>query len=64
MRHGMKGEIVVNGKAFVQPMPGIATLTDLEIAEISTYIYNSWEHNRGIVDVAEASRVLKNCKVE
>jgi len=61
MKYGLKEPITVNGKSFVQPMPGVVTLTDLEIAEIATYIYNSWDHNRGIVDVAEASRVIKAC---
>lgn len=61
MKYGLKEEITVNGKNFVQPMPGVVTLTDLEIAEIATYIYNSWDHSRGIVDVTEASRVIKSC---
>ena len=64
MKYGVKGEITVNGKTFVQPMPGVQSLTDLEIAEIATYIYNSWEHERGIVDVSAASKVLSNCKRE
>lgn len=64
MRHGITGEITVNGKTFVQPMPGVQSLTDLEVAEIATYIYNSWEHKRGLVDVSEASQVLRDCKIE
>jgi hypothetical protein len=32
-------------------MPSIPSLTDLEVAEIATYIYNTWEHKQGIVDV-------------
>jgi hypothetical protein len=64
MKYGIKGEIVVNGKTFVQPMPGVQSLTDLEIAEIATYIYNSWEHKRGIVDVSEANKILTNCPRE
>jgi cytochrome c551 len=64
MKYGAKDELTVNGKKFNQPMPGIPALTDLEIAEIATYIYNSWDHNRGIVEVAEASRILSSCKAE
>lgn len=60
-KHGIHGEITVNGKKFIQPMPGVQSLTDLEIAEIATYIYNSWEHQRGLVDVTKVSKVLKNC---
>lgn len=61
MKYGLTEPITVNGKSFVQPMPGVVTLTDLEVAEIATYIYNSWDHNRGIVDVTEASRVINTC---
>ena len=64
MKHGITGEITVNGKKFVQPMPGVQSLTDLEIAEIATYIYNTWEHQRGIIDVSEANQILRNCKRE
>lgn len=62
MKYGIEGEITVNGKNYVQPMPGVQSLTDLEIAEIATYIYNSWEHKRGLVDVTEATTVLAKCK--
>lgn len=63
MKHGIGGEITVNGKGFSQPMPGISTLTDLEIAEITTYIYNTWDHQRGLIDVSEVSRVMDSCTV-
>lgn len=61
IRYGKKGELIVNGINFHQTMPGIPLLTDLEIAEISTYIYNSWDHKRGLVDVREVTPILENC---
>lgn len=61
IKNGIDGPLLVNGKEYNQAMPGIATLTDLEIAEIATYIYNTWEHKRGLVDVSEVSRVLREC---
>ncbi|HEX6224655.1 MAG TPA: cytochrome c [Chryseolinea sp.] len=61
MRNGTSGELIVNGKSFNQPMPGISSLSDLEIAEIATYIYNSWSHDKGIVDVKVASQMLSSC---
>ena len=61
IRSGKKGELVVNGISFNQPMPGIPSLTDLEIAEIATYIYNSWNHQRGLIEVKEATSILENC---
>jgi mono/diheme cytochrome c family protein len=61
IRNGKAGELIVNGKSFNQKMPGIPTLSDLEIAEIATYIFNSWSHSKGIVDVKEASKILASC---
>ena len=62
MKYGIRGEIIVNGKSYVQPMPGVQSLTDLEIAEIATYIYNSWEHQHGLIDVTEANKILSRCQ--
>jgi cytochrome c551 len=62
IRNGKKGELIVNGKKFNQPMPAIPTLTDLEIAEIATYIYNTWSHQKGLVEVKEVSELLKACR--
>src|SRR6188768_3369363 len=61
MKHGIKGELVVNGKSYNQPMPGVLSLTDLEIAEIATYIYNSGEHKRGLVPVTQVERIMQDC---
>jgi cytochrome c551 len=61
MKYGLQGEVTVNGNTYNQAMPGVPSLTDLEIAEIATYIYNSWEHKRGIVEVSAVSKVISNC---
>ena len=59
---GKRGELIVNGKSFNQPMPGIPSLTDLEIAEIATYLYNSWGREKGLVDVGDVKATLARCK--
>ena len=61
MKHGIEGEIVVNGVTYNQPMPAIPELTHLEIAEIATYIYNSWGREQGLVDVKTVGKVLESC---
>lgn len=61
MENGKKGSLIVNGVEYNQPMPSVPTLTDLEVAEIATYIYNTWTHQRGIVEVKEVSDILANC---
>jgi hypothetical protein len=37
-------------------------LSDLDIAMISTYIYNTWGNEKGLIDVTEASRILRSCE--
>lgn len=61
MKNGKEGELMVNGKSYNKQMKGISTLTDLEIAEIATYIFNTWEHQRGIIEVQETSQILARC---
>ncbi len=61
MKNGQTGEMTVNGSSYNQPMPGIPSLTELEIAEIATYIYNSWGHEKGIIEVKQVSQSLKSC---
>lgn len=61
IKNGKKGDLMVNGKNFNQNMPGIPSLTDLEVAEIATYIYNSWENERGIIEVQDVSKLLSLC---
>lgn len=43
--HGLSGEIMVNGKKFNSVMPA-QNLSDDEIANVLTYIYNSWGNNK------------------
>ena len=43
--HGLSGEVTVNGKKFNSVMPA-QNLSDDEIANVMTYIYNSWGNNK------------------
>ena len=61
IRNGLVENITVNGKSYSQMMPGLAQLTPLEIAEILTYITNSWGNSTGISGVKDVDRWLKNC---
>ncbi|UII27716.1 cytochrome c [Fulvivirga maritima] len=64
IKNGMYGEITINGKVFDQVMPGNARLTNLEIAEITTFIYNSWGRSEGMLNVKEVNEIMKTCKEE
>jgi len=62
IKNGRQDEILVNGIMYNQPMMGIPSLTDLEVAEITTYIYNTWSHQQGLVEVSVATSILKECR--
>ena len=61
MKYGMTGEIIVNGEMYHQKMPGVISLTELELAEIATYLYNSWGGEYGLIDVSEVRPGLDSC---
>ncbi|HCZ35216.1 MAG TPA: cytochrome C [Cytophagales bacterium] len=61
MKYGIEGEMIVNGVTYNKAMPGIANLTDLEIAEIATYIHNSWGNTREMMEVNQVTPILATC---
>ncbi|MCA6078043.1 c-type cytochrome [Fulvivirga sedimenti] len=61
IKNGKQGEIVVNGKTYNQIMPPLNMLTDLEVAEIGTYVFNTFSENKRFVPVTEVTRILAEC---
>jgi len=57
--HGLTGKITVNGKDYDSVMPPMAQLTDDEVANILTYVYNSWNNPGGRISAAEVAAVRK-----
>jgi cytochrome c551 len=62
MKYGISGPMVVNGQDYNKKMPGVPSLTELEIAEIATYVYNSWSHEMGIVETEQVTKVIEACR--
>lgn len=62
IKNGIQGELVVNGVSYNQVMPGLSMLTDLEIAEISTYVANAWSNDYGYIGVKEVTSALSACE--
>lgn len=60
IRHGQKGEIIVNGEKYNQAMPANPNLKPLEIAQIVTYVYNIWGMNEGVITSSDIEKYLKN----
>ncbi|MBW3469989.1 c-type cytochrome [Arthrospiribacter ruber] len=59
IKHGQKGEIVVNGVVYDQVMPSNPRLTNMEIAQIMTYIYNIWGNKEGLIDANTVGEYLQ-----
>lgn len=61
IKNGIQGEIVVNGITYNQPMPAHDNLTNIEIAEIITYISNSWGNKSGLHEVNTIEKAADSC---
>jgi len=53
--HGLSGPVKVNGKDYNSVMPPMSQLTDDEIANIGTYVLNSWGNPGGRIDKDEVA---------
>jgi mono/diheme cytochrome c family protein len=62
LKFGLKGQlIIVHGKPYQNQMPP-ADLAPVEIAQVLTYVKNSFGNKLGGVKVDEVNKDLKNCK--
>jgi nitrite reductase (NO-forming) len=59
MLHGLNGPITVNGKDFNSTMPPMTQLTDDEVANIGTYVLNSWGNPGGRISKEEVAERRK-----
>lgn len=59
IKHGIDGEMTVNGIVYNQPMPPNPQLSSMEIAQVATYIYNVWGHENRVIEVKEVEGYLK-----
>ena len=61
--HGLTGAVVVNGKDYNSVMPPMSQLTDDEVANIGTYVLNSWGNPGGKISSAEVAARRKAAPV-
>ena len=63
--HGLTGEITVNGKKYNSVMTS-QNLTDQEISDVMTYIYNSWGNNKTVItpEMVKTQRAKPPVKVK
>ncbi|MEQ9467781.1 MAG: cytochrome c [Ekhidna sp.] len=63
IKNGQSKEIVVNGVTYNQMMPG-NPITNLEIAEVLTFIGNAWGNEAGLIGVKDVDKWLGECEEE
>ena len=51
--HGLTGKVKVNGQQYDSTMPAMSQLNDDEVANILTYVLNSWENKGGTISTAD-----------
>ena len=60
LKFATKDTIKVNGRLYPPEMPA-HDLTHLELAEVITYINNSWGNELGFMSVKKVDSLLENC---
>jgi cytochrome c551 len=58
IRYGVKGEIMVNGIKYNQPMPANPQLKPLDIAKITTYVISIWGKEVTLITADEVNDYL------
>jgi len=60
--NGLNGKIIVNGASFNSVMPPMSQLNDDELANILTYVRNSWGNTGDAVTAAEVKQIRESTK--
>ncbi len=61
IKNGQSKEIVVNGVTYNQMMPG-NPITNLEVAEVLTFIGNAWGNEAGLIGVKDVDKWMEECE--
>lgn len=62
IKNGMMGPLMVNGVEYNQPMAGMAHLTNLQIAEIMTFVYTQMGGDERLIEVKTVDKYLAACE--
>jgi nitrite reductase (NO-forming) len=58
--HGLTGKVTVNGQDYNSVMPPMTQLNDDEVANIATYVLNSWDNPGGRISADDVAKARKN----
>ena len=62
IKYGLRDTIAVGGKIYNEKMPADSHLADIEIAQIVTYITNSFGNKQNLYDVNDAGKDIEACQ--
>lgn len=62
VHNGLNGKIVVNGIDYNQVMPGLSGLSQQEVADISNYVLNNFNHLDTYLDADAVTKQWASCK--
>ncbi|MBK9336958.1 MAG: cytochrome c [Lewinellaceae bacterium] len=62
LKYGLKDTIVVNGTVYAEAMPGVQTLSAIQIANILNYINTNWGNNLPPYRLDEVRALLEDCE--
>jgi mono/diheme cytochrome c family protein len=61
IKNGIQGNITVNGKPYNQQMPAHNDLSPIEMAQVLTYVNNSFNNKLGLFDEQQVNDDLQKC---
>lgn len=61
IQNGMRDTIIVNGKQFSRPMPANPKLTEIEIAEIVSFVSMKWGKDSTYTSIDFVHQALSGC---
>lgn len=64
LRYGLNDTIIVNGRQYAEMMPGVATLTDIQVTNLLNFINNSWGNQNGLYRLEEVRATLEACRIQ
>lgn len=62
LKYGLKDSIRVNGQAYAEAMPGVPTLSAIQITNILNYINQNLGNDQPVFQLQEVQNLLENCK--
>lgn len=61
LRKGLTDTIYVKGKMYAEQMPGVPSLSAIQVTNLLNYINNSWGNRNGVFRLDEVQQALEKC---